>query len=714
MYANADVNLSLYGDIIYPMARKSTVKKFLLQAGDGPVSNALKSIRPSLFNTLHPIPLEIFHLAPGTICNMGTTEEAFESLSFFKNEAKLKNLKLHDVNIALNSNISAKAFISENCFIEDSEISADVKIGNNCLISGCDILLEYNIPDNTALHTVMYKNNKWVCRCWGTNDDVKTKGDWFGQPLANLEPTADSLWNAKLFPICDTQNEALIWARRFFTGEFTEPTVYELWQTRTRAALSDIQDIDIFALTQRRKNREDKLRAEAFCEKILAGNPVAEILGYLGEGTNAKRRVSIITSILSKLKKDDNWQDIMRLNMCVAEAVEMLGFPVDAAELREQGFSALRNASVKLIDLSNNLKWMCKKAEINQAVRVNMAGTWSDAPPYCFEHGGTMLNAAVSIDGKLPIHVYAEILNEPVIELHSVDLKVEKRFTSINDLSMYKDLTDPFILCKAALAVSGIISYESNKDLKTRLLQLGGGLKIITNVSVPKGSGLGTSSLITGAVIHVLMKLLGQTKTPAELSDAVLMAEQSMTTGGGWQDVIGGMYPGIKITTTKPGIPQIYDVQPLTLPKNTIHQLNNRSFLLYTGQRRLARSVLTRVLTNYICNHPSALKALREIQQLVYVMNYELLRNNITNFAKLLTEHMNLLCIMDKSSSNLMLNHIMDELSDFTDGSTLCGAGGGGFLYGILKEGQSLDDVRRWLKREYEGTAMTVHGCGIC
>ena len=36
-------------------------------------------------------------------------------------------------------------------------------------------------------------------------------------------------------------------------------------------------------------------------------------------------------------------------------------------------------------------------------VRVNWGGGWSDTPPYCMEHGGTVLNAAVKLDGQNPV-----------------------------------------------------------------------------------------------------------------------------------------------------------------------------------------------------------------------------------------------------------------------------------------------------------------------
>ena len=35
------------------------------------------------------------------------------------------------------------------------------------------------------------------------------------------------------------------------------------------------------------------------------------------------------------------------------------------------------------------------------SARVDIAGTWSDTPPICYEHGGAVITAAVKIDGKV-------------------------------------------------------------------------------------------------------------------------------------------------------------------------------------------------------------------------------------------------------------------------------------------------------------------------
>ena len=322
-----------------------------------------------------------------------------------------------------------------------------------------------------------------------------------------------------------------------------------------------------------------------------------------------------------------------------------------------------------------------------------------------------MLNMAVMMNGMLPIQVSTEVLTEPIVELRSIDLAKEQKFYELERLLDVTDLTDPFVLFKAALFSSGILVKKGS--LKSQLKKLGGGLSITTKVDIPKGSGLGTSSILTGGIVLALSKIMGNDLPPSELSNRVLVAEQLMTSGGGWQDVIGGMYPGMKITTTQPGLTQVYEVSPILLPKEVENELNERGFLMYTGQRRLARSLLKRVVSNYLCNSPQSLSALDSIQRLVYDMSFCLRKRDIGSFGELLSEHMRLLRILDKSCSNLMLDHLMAELGDFAVGSTLCGAAGGGFLYGIFKRGVGLEDLRNFVNKEYGGSAIEVYSCEL-
>ena len=44
--------------------------------------------------------------------------------------------------------------------------------------------------------------------------------------------------------------------------------------------------------------------------------------------------------------------------------------------------------------------------------RIDIAGGWSDTPPITYEHGGAVLDAAVTVDGQKPIGAKVRRINE--------------------------------------------------------------------------------------------------------------------------------------------------------------------------------------------------------------------------------------------------------------------------------------------------------------
>jgi fucokinase len=184
--------------------------------------------------------------------------------------------------------------------------------------------------------------------------------------------------------------------------------------------------------------------------------------------------------------------------------------------------------------------------------------------------------------------------------------------------------------------------------------------------------------------------------------------EQIMSTGGGWQDQVGGILPGVKFITTKPGIVQDIKVERVQLSEATLSELNERIALIYTGQRRLARNLLRDVVGRYIGNEPDSLYALKEIQVVAKNMKELLINGDIDGFASLLNRHWELSKMIDKGSTNTLIDYIFESVEEFIDGKLVCGAGGGGFLQVVLKKGVSKQTVRQRLKEVFEDNAVDL------
>lgn len=65
-----------------------------------------------------------------------------------------------------------------------------------------------------------------------------------------------------------------------------------------------------------------------------------------------------------------------------------------------------------------------------------------------------------------------------------------------------------------------------------------------------------------------------------------------LTTGGGWQDQIGGLVPGVKIGISEGKLPVKIETKIIKVSPTTIKALNERMVLVFTGRPRLARNLL--------------------------------------------------------------------------------------------------------------------------
>ncbi len=204
---------------------------------------------------------------------------------------------------------------------------------------------------------------------------------------------------------------------------------------------------------------------------------------------------------------------------------------------------------------NQNLKICKEQVSVRLPVRVNWGGGWTDTPLQCIEMGGAVLNAAIMLRGVKPIWVTVRKLDELKVEFESQDVGVKGEAHSTAEIRDCHNPYDPFALHKAALIACGIVPLEGEEPLEEILGRLGGGIYLSTQVvGIPKGSGLGTSSILSAACVKALYEFLGLDSGDGQVSQVVLCMEQIMSTGGGWQDQVGG-YGGNQVYTIQAGCP---------------------------------------------------------------------------------------------------------------------------------------------------------------
>ena len=710
---NDKVRLSLYGDFLYCLASDSTLEQYYREKPEGDFCTELLKAREQVWAALRPYRLKLLRLAPARFIHFGTTAELLHLMD--KEIGQFSHLGWNSrVNCSMdrgagyNSVLSGRAELGEHCYLEHSYIHGGAKIGEGCVISCLEVPGGMTVPPHTVLHGLKQMNGRFVCRIYGVSDNPK-ESLLFGKKLEGdfWDPDeAHTLWNAKLYPECDTVSEAVSMAMELFrmgmTGEWSEQ-----WFALPRKSLaSGFRDADVRAI----------LSWSGRMGELVAMNHISAMIRKSVPASKGSLP-SCLTDVQEAWLRDHlsraDVSEEMRLHYYVGSALGTAEGEKEAAE----AFACLRRAILKetLSDLRENTdaKIVMEEHTVSLPLRVNWGGGWSDTPPYCNENGGTVLNAAILLNGERPVRVTLRRLTEKKIVFESRDMDARGEFTAIEPLQRVGDPFDAFVLQKAALLACGILP-ESGGSLDAVLERLGGGFSMDTEVTgVPQGSGLGTSSILAAACVKALCEFTGIRYSESDLYGRVLCMEQMMSTGGGWQDQIGGVTDGIKYITSRPGLKQNVHVEHVVLEEDVLAELNSRFALIYTGQRRLARNLLRDVVGRYIGNEPDTLYALNEIQRKAALMRFELERGHVDAFAALLSEHWELSKKIDAGSTNTLLDQIFDAVDDLIDGRMVCGAGGGGFLQVMLKKGVTKEMLQARLKSVFQDTDINVWPCTL-
>lgn len=742
-FVNEKARISFYGDFLYPLAQKSTLEQYYREAPEGSFTEELYNCRTKLWDTLHRFRMKLLCLSPAEFIHFGTTAELLQlmasSISDYEfldwNSCVMTNVPDSVSYSAHNCLIEHTARIGKGSYLENSYLMGQTVVGAGSIVSGLT-LKNVTLPDHVVLHGLSLTGGQYVARIYGVTDNPKGTLDAGASFLKTNLPeflernhlTQSDLWSgeepylwfANLYPVCDTMEEAVQQALILYRMAAGEASFEETadWKSRKRLSLcSSFNAADVRSIIPWIEGLKDRILAEKFSERLTRGVYYKDALRVFGINGIRQSQFEILMDLAERAEFSLKIRIYYALSRFMKEhgivfgeytydKVESLCFETIQKVIYENAIAQIKNSDHYHI---------CKdQVDVHLPVRVNWGGGWSDTPPHCNECGGTVLNAAVKLKGNYPIQITLKRLPDYHIEFESQDIGVYGTVTETKDIQNCHDPFDPFALHKAALIACGVIPLVGECDLQEHLQKLGGGIYLSTQViGVPKGSGLGTSSILSGACVKGIFEFLGQELTDNELYGFVLCMEQIMSTGGGWQDQVGGITPGVKFITTEPGIDQDIRVERVHLSKKTKRELNERFALIYTGQRRLARNLLRDVVGGYIGSRPESIRALHEIQRLAVLMKFELERENVDGFVELLDQHWELSKQLDQGSTNTCIDQIFLSCEDLIDARFIAGAGGGGFLQVMMKKGVTHEQLRERLRGVFQDSGVDVWDCEV-
>ena len=241
------------------------------------------------------------------------------------------------------------------------------------------------------------------------------------------------------------------------------------------------------------------------------------------------------------------------------------------------------------------------------------------------------------------------------------------------------------------------MEIEDRISIETALVRRGGGLEIRTSVHLPMGSGLGTSSILAAAVVHALAKMSGRDINGHPLSDVVMRLEQMMTTGGGWQDQAGGIFPGAKLIHSGPGLRQRLRVHPVGWLPERQREFRARLVLFDTGIQRIAKNLLRQVVGSYLARETSTVQVLHSIKTLALEMAEAMREGDWPHLGRLIDRHWALNQALDPHTANAPINRLLQQARPYLAGAKLAGAGGGGFMMMLASSPEAAMDLQRKL-----------------
>ena len=210
-------------------------------------------------------------------------------------------------------------------------------------------------------------------------------------------------------------------------------------------------------------------------------------------------------------------------------------------------------------------------ARASAPVRLDLAGGWTDVPPYSTRVGGVVVTASVEL------YAHAEVTpRDRGYRLVAQDLGAEVELADSADLAG----DDGMPLLRAGL----------------RLLPPGPCI-LTTRADAPPGGGLGSSGAMDVALVAALSAARGEspdTRTIADLACRLEGVEAGIP--GGRQDQFAAAFGGfLRVEFRDPGAV----VMPLTLSADLADALARRMLLVYTGASRFSGATIGRVMDGY-------------------------------------------------------------------------------------------------------------------
>ena len=665
---------------------------------------------------LNQLSVAILPLPGGEFYHYGTSRELISSTLAVQNLVRdqraimQRKVKPHPAMFVQNAVLHQK-LTAENSelWIENSYIGENWTLRSQQIITGVpENNWNLSLPEGICVDVVPIGETNWAARPYGFNDLFKgalsdTSTLFMGKPILawamerGITLSGDEdIQNAPLFPVCQTVDEL----GKMLRWMITEPDREEgkhIWLSARKLSANDLSDqANLCRLVAQR---------EVFRKKdwsLLAANHEKSVFYQLDLSDAAESFAKDKIVLPKALSEDNPLMKRIHNHMFRSQVMKILGETYKEEE--QKAFALLREGLVGSV--LGSKQQPCLNVYRDQIVwgrspvRIDLAGGWTDTPPYCLYAGGNVVNVAIELNGQPPLQVYIKPSDTRKIILRSIDLGAMEVISSWDELRDYNKVGSPFSIPKAALALAGFIpefSVEAYASLEAQLEAFGSGLEITLLAAIPAGSGLGTSSILAATVLGAISDFCGLAWDKDEIGNRTLILEQLLTTGGGWQDQYGGVLHGLKLLQTNEGFNQSPLVRWLPEYLFTDPEYRPCHLLYYTGITRTAKDILSEIVRGMFLNSEAQLALLSEMKAHALDMYEAIQRGDFVTYGKLVGKTWEQNKALDSGTNPAAVEAIISKIQAYALGYKLPGAGGGGYLYIVAKDPGAALQIRKIL-----------------
>ena len=671
---------------------------------------------------LNSLKVAVLPLQDGEFYHYGTSREmisstmAIQNLVYDQRAIMHLGVKAHPSIFTQNCCCEIKFEPSNpNIWIENSWVPSTWTLTHENIITG--------VPQNdwtisltpgVCVDIVPIGESEWVLRPYGFNDAMRgdlqdNTTNYLGRPVeewltkrgisaGSIEGNTD-LQNSRIFPVCNNITEMgrlLQW----MIAETPTTDMTSVWSSMQRLSANEISD-----QANLRRLQSQRLTLRKANLTTLANNHRCSIFYQTNLDDLAHEFHNLQVPVPQPLPESEALLKRINDHMFRSRLLDLNGEDGSAEE--KKAFALLgeglteevvaRKQMPHLDVFSDQIVWG------RSPVRIDLAGGWTDTPPYCLTSGGSVVNLAVELNGQPPLQAYVKPSKEYRVVLRSIDLGAIEVVSTWEELADFAKVGSPFSIPKAALALAGFLPrfcQRSYLSLEEQLKDFGCGIEVTLLSAVPAGSGLGTSSILAATVLGAVSNFCGLGWSKDEICNRTLVLEQLLTTGGGWQDQYGGVLHGVKLLSTNGSFKQTPEISWLSDNLFTDPQYQACHLLYYTGITRTAKKILAEIVRGMFLYDTERLSLLGEMKEHAQDVANAIMKGEFAQLGKLVGKTWNQNQLLDSGTNPAQVQAIIEKVQDLCLGLKLPGAGGGGFLYMVAKDPAAALRIREILTTE--------------